>query len=116
MHTQSEIKNLRGHSVRLDIRAESADGEPIDIEIQWENKGCGGDRMSNRERILQLIEDVPDNKLIFIVNMLESLRAYADETIEPDEWDLKMIMDAEENNDGNTITLDELSKELGITL
>lgn len=72
--------------------------------------------MSNRERILQLIEDVPDNKLIFIVNMLESLRAYANETIAPDEWDLKMIRDAEENNDGNTITLNDLSKELGITL
>ena len=33
VHTQSEIKNLRGHSVRLGIEAETADGEPVNMEI-----------------------------------------------------------------------------------
>lgn len=47
--------------------------------------------MSNRERVLQLIDDIPDDKLIFVVNILEDLRAYAGEAIPPDEWDLKMI-------------------------
>ena len=37
VHTQSGIKNLRGHSVRLDIEAESADGEPVNVEIQRED-------------------------------------------------------------------------------
>lgn len=44
------------------------------------------------------------------------LKAYAGEEIEPDEWDLQMIADAENVNDGNTMTMDELEKELGIAL
>lgn len=72
--------------------------------------------MSNRERIIQLINDVPDNRLIFVVDMLESLKAYAGEAIEPDEWDLQMIEQAKNNNDGETVTIDELCDELGITL
>lgn len=72
--------------------------------------------MSNKERVLQLIDDVPDNKLIFVVNMLESLKAYAGEAIEPDEWDLKLIAEAEKENDGETVTIEDLAKELGVTL
>lgn len=63
--------------------------------------------MSNKERIIQLIDNVPDNKLVFVVNMLESLKAYAGESIEPDSWDLKMIAEANLINDGETITLDD---------
>lgn len=72
--------------------------------------------MSNKERVLQLIEDIPDNKLIFIIDVLESLRAYAGETIEPDEWDLKMIAEAERENDGSTVALETLANELGVAL
>lgn len=63
--------------------------------------------MSNKERIMQLIEDVPDGKLVFIINMLESLKSYAGEEIAPDEWDLQMIQEAERENDGVTMTFDE---------
>lgn len=77
-------------------------------------KGC--DNMSNKERAIQLINDVPDNKLVFVIDMLESLKAYAGEEIEPDEWDLQMIDQAEKENNGNTVTLDELERELGITV
>ena len=72
--------------------------------------------MSNKERILQLIEDIPEYKLVFIVNMLEDIKGYAGESIEPDEWDLQMIAEAEKNNDGETVTLEELAKELDIKL
>ena len=72
--------------------------------------------MSNRERVLQLIHDVLDDKLVFVVDMLESLRAYAGETIEPDEWDLQMIAEAKAENDGTAMSIDDLSKELGIRL
>ncbi len=72
--------------------------------------------MSNKERIMQLIEDVPEYKLIFIVNMLEDLKGYAGESIEPDEWDLQMIAEAEKINDGKTFTLEEVCEELGVTL
>lgn len=71
--------------------------------------------MSNRERVMQLIDDVPDNKLIFVVDMLESLKAYAGEEIEPDEWDLQMMADAEKNNDGTTVAFEEMLKRDGLT-
>lgn len=72
--------------------------------------------MSNRERAIQLLESIPENKLIFVVDMLENLKAYAGEEIEPDEWDLKMIAEAERNNDGQGIPIETLAAELGITL
>ncbi len=72
--------------------------------------------MSNKERIMQLIDNVPDNKLVFVVDMLESLKAYAGESIEPDAWDLQMIEEAKILNDGERVTFDELCDELGITI
>lgn len=72
--------------------------------------------MSNRERVLQLIESIPDIKLHFVVEMLESLKAYAGEEIEPDEWDLQMIAQAEQENDGETVALEDLAGELGVVL
>ncbi len=55
-------------------------------------------------------------KLHFVVEMLESLKAYAGEEIEPDEWDLQMIAQAERENDGETVTLEDLAHELGVVL
>ncbi len=72
--------------------------------------------MSNKERVLQLIDDIPDNKLIFVIDVLESLKAYAGETIEPDDLDLQMIAEAERENNGETIAIEDLAEELGITL
>ena len=51
--------------------------------------------MSNKERIMELIDGIPDRRLVFIVDMLESLKAYAGEEIPPDEWDLQMIQETE---------------------
>ena len=72
--------------------------------------------MSNKERIIQLIENIPEYKLFFIVNMLEDIKSYAGESIEPDEWDLQMIAEAEKINDGETLTLEEVCRELDIVL
>ncbi len=72
--------------------------------------------MSNRERVLQLIDGIPDIKLHFVVEMLESLKAYAGEEIEPDEWDLKMLEEAEKENNGETVTFEDLANELGVVL
>ena len=72
--------------------------------------------MSNKERIMQLIDDIPEYKLVFIVNMLEDIKGYAGEAIEPDEWDLKMIAEAEANNDDESISIEELARELDIKL
>ena len=72
--------------------------------------------MSNKERAMQLLEDIPENKLVFIVEMLESIKAYAGEEIEPDKWDLEMIERSKRENDGNGIPIEKLAEELGITL
>lgn len=61
--------------------------------------------MSNKGRIIQLIDNVPDNRLVFIVDMLESLKAYEGEEIELDEWDLQMIAQADSENDGQIYVL-----------
>lgn len=72
--------------------------------------------MSNKERVLQLIDGIPDIKLHFVVEILESLKAYAGEEIEPDEWDLQMIAQAEAENDGATVAFEDLVQELGVVL
>ncbi len=75
--------------------------------------------MSNKERIIQLIDNVPDNRLVYIVDILESLKAYANEptaeTAAPDEWDMAMIRDAERINDGTTVSLEEMMAKDGFT-
>lgn len=76
----------------------------------------GGHNMSNKERVLQLIDDIPDQKLIYVVDMLNSIKNLLVEEVEPDEWDLQMINQAQEENDGTTISFEKLANELGVTL
>ncbi len=72
--------------------------------------------MSNKERAIQLLNSIPENKIIFVIDMLESMKAYAGEEIQPDDWDLKMISEAKKENDGNTVSIDTLASDLGIVL
>lgn len=72
--------------------------------------------MSNKERVLQLIDDIPDQKLIYVVDMLNSIKNLLIEEVDPDEWDLQMINQAQEENDGTTISFEKLADELGVTL
>ena len=45
--------------------------------------------------------------------MFMSIKELANiEEIEPDEWDLAMIKHAEEENDGETISLESFAKEI----
>lgn len=71
--------------------------------------------MSNKERVMQLIEDVPDYKLTYVIDMLNSIKGLLVEEVEPDEWDLQMIADAKRMNDGSTISFDEMLKKDGLT-
>ena len=66
--------------------------------------------MSYRDRANALLKEIPDNKLIFVINVLENLRGYAGEEVEPDEWDLEMISRAEVENDGTTVTEDRFTR------
>lgn len=72
--------------------------------------------MSNKERAIQLLDSIPENKLVFVIDMLENLKAYAGESIQPDDWDLQMIAEAKQENDGQTISIEALASDLGIAL
>ena len=72
--------------------------------------------ISARETALQLINSMPESKLSLAVLTLEKIYNSEIESVQPDEWDLELIAQAEIENDGNTIALDALLKELSIAL
>lgn len=71
--------------------------------------------MSEKERAIQLIEEIPDSKMIFVINLLNSIKGLLVEEVEPDEWDLRMIEEAERNNGGMTVSFEELLEKEGLT-
>lgn len=71
--------------------------------------------MSNKERALQIIDTIPENKMIFVVEMLTGIQGLLVEEVEPDEWDLEMINAAEKENDGTVISLEDMLKKDGLT-
>ena len=71
--------------------------------------------MSNKEQILQLIDNIPDYKLTYVVDILNSIKNLLLEEVAPDEWDLQMIADAKRDNDGATATFEEMLKKDGLT-
>ena len=72
--------------------------------------------MSDRERAMKLLEKVPETKLYYIIGILEGAIIPDIEEVVPDEWDLKMIDEANRENDGEEVTLEDLKKELGLML
>lgn len=74
VHTQREIKNLLGHSVRLDIDALDANNEPIDVEIQRSDKGAGVKRARYNSSMMDAntlvkgedYDKLPESYVIFI--------------------------------------------------
>lgn len=77
--------------------------------------------MSNREKVINLANSVPESELLPVVEMLQALyRLTAEsknriEEIEPDEWDLKMIEETERENDGVYFSFEEVLAEDGLT-
>ncbi len=71
--------------------------------------------MSEREQIKEAIDRLPEYKLAYVANLIFSIEKSSIEEVEPDEWDLKMIADSKKNNNGSTVTLEELLKKDGLT-
>jgi hypothetical protein len=71
--------------------------------------------MSNKERVLQIIDDIPESKLIFVADMLNSIKSLLVDEVEPDEWDLEMMAEAERENDGTKVSFEEMLKKDGLT-
>lgn len=74
--------------------------------------------MSDREKAIQLLESLPDNKIAYVIGYIQGLTAEQNEIEEvgPDEWDLAMIEEAKKENDGHGIPIEDLAAELGIKL
>lgn len=70
--------------------------------------------MSERERIKQAIDRLPEYKLAYVANLILSIEKTSIVEIEPDELDLKMITDAKRNNDGSTVSFEELLAKEGL--
>ena len=72
--TQYGIKNLKGRSVRLDVRAEDAGGKVYDIEIQNADSGAGARRARYNSALMDAdatvpkmdTETLPETYVIFI--------------------------------------------------
>ncbi len=71
--------------------------------------------MSNKEIAIKLLNEIPESKMIFVIDMLKSVRNMSVDEVEPDEWDLKMIREAEKENDGERVSFDEMLKKDGLT-
>lgn len=72
--------------------------------------------MSNKERALRLIEDLPEYKMGFVVAYLQGLSA--DETA--DDAYCKNLLEAYQNDPDphkhDTVTVEQLAAELGVAL
>ena len=71
--------------------------------------------MSERERIKQAIDRLPEYKLAYVSNLILSIEKTDIEEVEPDEWDLAMIAEAKKHNDGSVVTLEELLEKEGLS-
>ncbi|MCM1184981.1 MAG: hypothetical protein NC251_10945 [Lachnoclostridium sp.] len=71
--------------------------------------------MSKREQIKQVIDRLPDYKIEYIAKLILGIEKTDIEEVEPDEWDLKMIADAEKNNDGSAVSFEDILKKEGLT-
>ncbi len=71
--------------------------------------------MSNKEIAIKMINEIPESKMIFVINMLTGIKGLLVEEVEPDEWDLAMIAEAKKENDGEPISFEEMLKKDGLT-
>ncbi len=70
--------------------------------------------MSNREIAINIINEIPEYKLNYVIEILKGIKSLIIDEAEPDELDLKMIAEAEKENDGTVYSLDEVLKECGL--
>ena len=71
--------------------------------------------MSEREQAKQIIDSLPEGKLVFVLDMLNSIKGMLIEEVEPDDWDIKMIDEARQENDGIRVSFEEMLKKDGLT-
>lgn len=68
--------------------------------------------MSTKEIAYSIIDNLNDIQLLAAVSLLKQLVVPLEAA--PDEWDREMISRAKRENNGETVSIEDLSKELGI--
>ena len=68
----------------------------------------------NRKTAVKLINDMPANRLPYVIDILRNVRSY--EETEPDDWDMALLNEAKDENDGSVISLEQLAEDLGVAL
>lgn len=74
--------------------------------------------MSNRELARSILDTIPENKLVYIIDILKGIQGFANaiEEVEPDELELQMIEKIHSDNDKDYVSFEEALKESGLTL
>ncbi len=71
--------------------------------------------MSEKEQLLQLIDNMPDYKIGYILAYAKGLIATDIETVEPDEFDKKMIEDIKNDHDcSEFVSSEDAMNEIGL--
>lgn len=70
--------------------------------------------MSTREQVHYIVDCLSEEQLRGLLMIFGDYSAPDIKEAEPDDWDMEMIKRAEAENNGETISIEELSKELGI--
>lgn len=70
--------------------------------------------MSEREKAIEMLNNIPDSKISFVITYLQGLSDGSEEV--PDEWDQEMIREARQINDGERIDIKDLAEEFGVIL
>lgn len=73
--------------------------------------------MSNKEKVITLLDHVPEHKMGYVLAYIQGITADIAEPdeVEPDAWDIQMISEAKAVNDGTAVALDELLAKDGLT-
>ena len=66
--------------------------------------------MSNRERAINMINNMDDGKILFVINILEGINGLYEKS---DEYDLELAKDGEVDND-EEFTAEEVREILGL--
>ncbi|MBP3359907.1 MAG: hypothetical protein J6N52_03565 [Clostridia bacterium] len=74
--------------------------------------------MSNKELAIDIINQIPECKLTYVIDMLNGIKGLLIDNVEeidPDDLDLSMIAEAKKLNDGTTISFEKLLEKDGLS-
>lgn len=68
-----------------------------------------------RAEVNRMINAIPDEKMIYVLNVLRGMSGFAMEEEEPDAFDLQLMAQAKNDSDA-TVSFEEAIKEMGFEL